>query len=111
VSPKPTVEVSPEPSWQPEPTVSPTEPEVSPEPSESTAVSPEPSEITAVSPEPSISPTISPEPSPTASGEKKTLTNPFTGDEIDLRFSMALVGACLIALALMLLTGKRNKHS
>jgi uncharacterized surface anchored protein len=103
--------VSPMPSQQPQPDVSPAEPAVSPEPSEITAVSPEPSEITAVSPAPSVSPTISPEPSPTASGEKKTLTNPFTGDEIDLRFSMALVGVCLIALALVLLTGKRNKHS
>jgi hypothetical protein len=113
VSPEPSTQVSPEPSQQPGPDVSPgvIEPEVSPEPTEITVVSPEPSEITAVSPEPSVSPTISPEPSPTASGEKKTLTNPFTGDEIDLRFSMALVGACLIALALVLLTGKRNKHS
>jgi hypothetical protein len=102
----------------PETTPTPTPPETvtpTPKPSSEPEVSPGPSEITAVSPEPAVSPsaspTSSPEPSPTASGEKKTLTNPFTGDQIDLRFWTALVGVCLIALALVLLTGKRNKHS
>jgi uncharacterized surface anchored protein len=119
-SPKPSeiTEESPKPSGTPDPEASPapsgtTDPEESPTPSDTTEpeASPAPSEAVAVSPAPSVSPAISPEPSPTVSGEKKTLTNPFTGDEIDLRFWASLVGACLIALALILLTGKRNKHS
>lgn len=76
-----------------QPTVTPSD---APAPTASPAPEASPSTV------PAVSAMVTPSPS------TKTITNPFTGDEIDLRFWTALVGACLIALALILLTDKRH---
>lgn len=123
-SPAPTVTpgVSPKPTETPVTSPAPTDaPEISPNPTESPTEPTEPVPTVPVelpvSAEPTVtpsiapSPSLSPETSPAVSTEKKTVTNPFTGDEIDLRFWTGLVSICLILLAVLLWTDKRKKNS